>query len=107
MLMKRILVLLFAVLAATATMAATMAERSPFFQGHWWDPNRSGHGFEIFNASDQVMVIWYTYDNAGKPVWYTAQGPRAGLGETWPLQKHQWSNGRISQSTTVGGLTAW
>lgn len=105
MLMKRILVLLFAVLAATAAMAATMAERSPFFQGHWWDPNRSGHGFEIFNASDQVMVIWYTYDNAGKPVWYTAQGPRTGLGETtWPLQKHQWSNGRISQSTTVGGL---
>ena len=38
---------LFVCLAATAT---TVEQRSPFRQGHWWDPSRSGHGFELLNA---------------------------------------------------------
>lgn len=102
--MKRLAAVLFAFAAAVAS-AANMSERSPFFQGHWWDPGHSGHGFEIFNAAGHVMSIWYTYDQAGKPIWYTAQGEVSELGTvSWPLQKHTWSNGRISSSTNVGEM---
>ena len=103
--LKRFLISLVLCVAAASAGGASMADRSPFFQGHWWDPARSGHGFEVFNAADRVMAVWYTYDTAGKPIWYTAQGPRAELGaKAWPLQFHRWSNGRISQSITVGEL---
>lgn len=103
--LKRFFLCLALCVSASSAAGASMADRSPFFQGHWWDPSRSGHGFEIFNAADQVMAVWYTYDTAAKPIWYTAQGPRAELGvKAWPLQAHRWSGGRISQSTTVGEL---
>ena len=102
--MKRIAAVLFA-FAVTAAAAANMSQRSPFFQGHWWDASHSGHGFEIFNADGHVMSIWYTYDGAGKPVWYTAQGDVSDLGSVaWPLQKHTWSNGRIASSANVGEM---
>ena len=104
--LKRLLISLVLCVAAASAGAASMADRSPFFQGHWWDPARSGHGFEIFNAADRVMAVWYTYDTAGRPIWYTAQGPRAELGaKAWPLQLHRWGNGRISQSITVGEIS--
>jgi uncharacterized secreted protein with C-terminal beta-propeller domain len=98
---------LLAACLATGAFAATMAQRSPFTQGHWWNPARSGSGFDIFNASDQVMVIWYTYDEAKRPVWYTAQGNIAtlGKGEAWPLLKHRWVAGAKGQPDVVGTLT--
>ena len=104
MFLKRLLASLLLLAAATCSPAATISERSPFFQGHWWDPTHSGHGFEIFNAAGNVMAIWYTYDAAGKPIWYTAQGLVTELGQAWPLTRHQWSAGHISQSTVVGDL---
>jgi hypothetical protein len=93
---------LFVCLAATAT---TVEQRSPFTQGHWWDPTRSGHGFELLNAGGQVFMVWYTYDENGAPTWYTAQGEESLLGNPWPLMRHEWSGGRISRSTSVG--QAW
>ena len=92
-------------LSFPAVSAVTLAERSPFTQGQWWNPSRSGNGFEIFSTSDQVAVIWYTFEESGRPVWYTAQGAVTDLGaQTWPLMKHRWANGRISSSTSVGTL---
>ena len=81
-------------------------QRSPFTQGHWWDPSRSGSGFEIFNAADQAMVIWYTYEADGRPVWYTAQGSLADLGRNtnWALLKHRWADGRKQPAAEVGTL---
>lgn len=96
--------LLASVYAAPAALAATVEERSPFRQGHWWDPMRSGHGFEILNTSDQVVVVWYTYEKSGRPTWYTAQGPLASMGASWPLLKHRWEGSGIAQSTTVGSV---
>ena len=97
-----------ACLAATFALAAnTVSQRSPFTQGHWWDAARAGSGFDIFNAADQVMVIWYTYDEAGHPTWYTAQGNIATLnkGVAWPLLQHAWTNGHKADPVTVGSLT--
>ncbi len=101
----RIFLALAALVLAVPAPAATVAERSPFYQGHWWDSSRSGHGFEIFNASNTVQVIWYTYDEQGRPIWYTAQGPEPSIGkEAWPLLHHRWENGRKAEATVVGTL---
>src|SRR5258708_27052011 len=100
----RFLACLLLALAASSGFAATVAERSPFAQGLWWDPTRSGHGFHIFNAADQAMVVWYTYDDRGSPTWYTAQGDLASVGPSWPLLRHRWANGRKADPTQVGTL---
>jgi len=102
---KRIVFSLAVLLFAAQVLAATVADRSPFTQGHWWDPERSGNGFEIFDASGEVMVIWYTFDDASRPVWYTAQGRLDALGtQDWPLLKHRWANGRKAGFDVVGSL---
>jgi len=99
----RLAVALFLSALSPAALAASVAERSPFAPGHWWEPSRAGNGFEIFNAAGQVAVVWYTYDADGKPTWYTAQGDLASLGtQAWPLMKHTWANGHIASSTQVG-----
>ena len=103
--MKRLFPALSALLLACAASAATVAERSPFAQGHWWDPSRAGNGFEFFNVGDQAMVIWYTYEESGRPVWYTAQGSVATMAsQPWPLLKHRWENGRKGEAAEVGTL---
>lgn len=92
---------LFATLC-TPALAVTIAERSPFAQGHWWDPTRSGSGFELFNVGEQAMAIWYTFDDAGNPVWYTAQGTM--VEPLWPILKHRWVNGSRGAYDVVGTL---
>ena len=102
--LKHVLLVL-ALLTCGPAVAATLAERSPFTQGLWWDPTRSGSGFDLFNASGHVMVIWYTYDQSGRPTWYTAQGPQEELGKRdWPLMKHRWVRGRKLDPTIEGTL---
>ena len=82
------------VFAAPALAVVSVSDRSPFAQGHWWDPTRSGSGFDIFNANGQVGVVWFTFDENGRPIWYTAGGTLASMGvQSWPLLKHRWSNG--------------
>jgi hypothetical protein len=103
--MNRLLSILAAVLFSASAGAATIGERSPFAQGHWWDPTRAGSGFEFFNVGDQAMVIWYTYEESGRPVWYTAQGSVATMSnQQWPLLKHRWENGRKGEAAEVGWL---
>jgi hypothetical protein len=105
---RRLVLQAFATLLACLSLAAAAAgyieDRSPFRQGHWWDPGRSGHGFEILNTGDQVFVVWYTYDAAESPIWYTAQGGVGTMGSSWPLLKHRWSGNRVVESATVGQL---
>lgn len=93
----------FLLAACTAASAATVAERSPFAQGQWWDPTRSGNGFELFNVGDEAMAIWFTFDDNRRPVWYTAQGR---IGEAWPLVLHSWVIGTQNRGDpiTVGSI---
>ena len=106
MILRRIVPLIAALVFTLSASAASIADRSPFTQGHWWNPARSGNGFEIFNANGSAMVIWYTYDEAGKPIWYTAQGSVESLGtpQAWPLLRHRWSAGRKAGFTVVGSM---
>ena len=101
----RILVIVFSVLLATFSQAASVAQRSPLTQGMWWDPSRSGHGFEIFQIADQIGMAWFTYDENSRPIWYTAQGDVASLGkQSWPLLQHRWANGTKEGYSVVGSL---
>lgn len=91
------------VLAAGLASAANVEERSPFAQGHWWNPAKPGSGFDIFNVGAQSMVIWYTYEAGGRPVWYTAQGT-TGDNAAWPLLRHRWVDGGKAAPTQAGTL---
>jgi len=93
---------LLALAASFAAFSHTVTERSPFLQGHWWDPARNGSGFEIFNVGTEGAAIWYTYENDGRAVWYTAQGQLDG--SAWTLVKHSWKDGRKQAGTSVGRI---
>lgn len=100
-----VLVALASLVSGPATAAVTVADRSPFAQGFWWNNQRPGSGFEMFNAAGTAMVTWYTYEASGRAVWYTAQGPVATLGQDeWPLLRHRWVNGAKAPAATVGSV---
>lgn len=45
----------------------------------WWDVAKQGQGVTHFHFpgsqnQDQTGLVWYVYDTAGNPVWYTATG---------------------------------
>jgi YVTN family beta-propeller protein len=44
--------------------------------GMWFNPERSGHGFDLQYAGEMIFVTWFTYDNDGLPTWYQAAGPQ-------------------------------
>jgi uncharacterized secreted protein with C-terminal beta-propeller domain len=103
--LHRIVLGFLALFIAAPGLAVSVAERSPFAQGLWWEPTRSGDGFEIWNTAEHVAVIWFTYDDAGRPTWYTAVGRRDSLGtQAWPLLQHRWSNGGLGSPVVAGSL---
>lgn len=71
-------------------------------KGNWWNPARSGNGFDIqYIATDALSLTWFTYTPAGEPIWYmsnlTAEtGVWAG-----DLFEMSW-NGSSAASTKVG-----
>jgi uncharacterized secreted protein with C-terminal beta-propeller domain len=102
---KRIVMAVVAIVIAAPSLAASVADRSPFAQGLWWDPTRSGEGFEMWNTAGEVAAIWYTYDDTGRPTWYIAAGSRQTLGtQAWPLLQFRWSDGVVAAPTVVGSL---
>ena len=85
--------------------AATVAERSPAMPGLWWDPQRSGTGFEIHPAGTGLFVIWFTYRDDGSAVWYTAQDDSIVDGRfDGPLLRHRWQGGRHAGHVVAGRL---
>jgi hypothetical protein len=36
----------------------------------WWNPNEPGWGLTLVDHDSQLAGVWYTYDIAGRPVWY-------------------------------------
>lgn len=52
---------------------------STFYPGNWFDPTRSGHGFDIepagkLNGFDRLLVTSYTYDAQGLPEYFISVG---------------------------------
>jgi len=40
--------------------------------GLWWNSAESGWGIYIAQRESIVFAAWFTYDSAGKPIWYVA-----------------------------------
>ncbi|UXI70181.1 hypothetical protein [Tahibacter amnicola] len=48
---------------------------APSISGNWYDPAQNGHGFQIEVLPGGVATaFWFTFDNAGNPVWINAAG---------------------------------
>lgn len=67
--------------------------------GHYFNPSRPGHGFYLGEAGSDWVLIWYTYQADGAPVWYYAQGPKpsdASGGSQWnsALYRNVWNGSR-------------
>lgn len=49
-----------------------------YMSGSWYDPDHSGHGFDIdiTDQDNQVVAYWFNYaaDGSGRQVWFYAQG---------------------------------
>ena len=43
-------------------------------RGLWWDRSHSGHGLDLQAVGSNWMLTFSTYDEAGQPVWYAANG---------------------------------
>lgn len=78
----RFLVLLLALLAATAAHAVRI---TPAHSGSWYDPAYDKQGFtlEVLGKSGNgperiVALTWYTYDDDGAPVWAIGTGETDG-----------------------------
>jgi hypothetical protein len=90
-----VLNLLFAISPTHA--ALKFEDRKPINSGMWFDPSRSGEGFELRAVRGEVFIVWFAYDDAGKPIWYAAQGElKTGLEVRYALQKYSFQNGRAS-----------
>ncbi len=52
-------------------------------QGLWFNPQRSGHGFDLQFLGTAIFVTWYTYKDDGTPIWYQAAGT---FSQNWTQQ---------------------
>ncbi|KAA9132656.1 hypothetical protein F3N42_05405 [Marinihelvus fidelis] len=75
-----------------------------FRQGMWWNPERAGNGWDINRVGDRVFVVWYTYDEAGNPTWYTSTGELDGERFQGELLSHSWVNNAAGPYTVAGSL---
>jgi hypothetical protein len=70
--------------------------------GLWYNPVRSGHGFDVQHAGTNMLVIWYSYLADGRPTWYLASGPRS---NPWRAELEQFTwDGVRAQGNKVGSL---
>lgn len=95
---------------ADLAVRATLVEAEPgppIAAGHFYNPQRPGHGISYEFVAGQRVLIWYTYLEDGSPTWYYAQDfsadPEQGLW-TSPLYRFHW-NETGSRSRRVGSVT--
>lgn len=80
--------------------------RQPAANGYF-NPQRSGHGVFLAKTPQVWALAWYTFDSAGKPIWYTAQGAAASATAgawTAPLYRSTW-NGERDLPQDVGRVS--
>ncbi len=70
-------------------------------RGMWWNPARDGHGMDLQIAGDTMFMVWYTYENDGKPIWYLAYAPLNGTQWNASLERYSWT-GSQAVPTVVG-----
>lgn len=71
--------------------------------GLWWNPSRSGNGFDLVsNNSGGHVLTWFTYTASGTPIWYQSSvGPITGDRFDQPL--FQYTPGPSGVTGTIVG----
>jgi hypothetical protein len=81
------------------------ANQIVFPRGLWWNPQRPGHGQHITLVENIAFLLWYTYDENGLPVTWTAQGPLVdGRMHVGLLQWRRQPVTDLPQSEQIGGV---
>lgn len=62
-------------LCAVALFGAASAAAFDPFNGHWWNPNESGTGYNIDVRNGVLVMTIYSYAGNGTAQWYLASGP--------------------------------
>lgn len=93
--------------AVDLTARITGAETSPFAFEVWYNPARDGHGLFFTRAGNSAQMVWYTYDDAGQPIWYLAfpdgiTGTEGAVSSD--LFRYVWAGGE-AHGTRVGRVT--
>lgn len=73
--------------------------------GLWFNPARSGHGFDLQFLGDAMAVTWYTFLEDGSPTWYQAAAPAANPW-TATLNRYTWNPATRSVSAQPVGELA-
>jgi len=71
-------------------MSAAVMAHDPT-PGLWFSPDHDGHGFDLQKMGNRYVVIFYTYNNEGEPVWYlsVASGSESKLTGTFSLFEYE------------------
>lgn len=56
---------------------------SPNLSGLWSVPGESGWGVNIAQQNQVLFPTWYTYDQAGRPIWYVVSGATPQADGAW------------------------
>jgi hypothetical protein len=80
------------VLSAAITLSSSMSAAAFIpTNGHWWNPNESGRGYNIDVYNGVLVITVYTYKTNGDSEWYLASGPMSQDQRhfTGPLDKYR------------------
>ncbi len=72
--------------------------------GLWFNPERSGRGFDLQQVGDRLAVLWYGYDDDGLPSWLLASGTLEGFEFSAPLERFHRAPDGSTTARVVGTL---
>lgn len=65
----------------------TTASLDASYSALWYDPTQNGHGINVYMLeNNRIIVIWYVFDNTGKPIWMLGVGEHDGTKATLTAQ---------------------
>lgn len=83
---------------------------TPTTPGRWWNPKRSGTGWDVFYTSNSTNLglVWYTFDTNRRPVWYMTSFLPINAGQYWSSDLHRrtWIGAGINPAVDVVGHVA-
>ncbi|MEM9533913.1 MAG: hypothetical protein AAGA23_23560 [Pseudomonadota bacterium] len=92
--------------AAELKQGSNPADRQSFSltpaAGLWFNPDRSGHGFDLQRLGDFLFITWYTYNDDGTPTWYQASAEFTGASWAGELNRFVWQPGGGVQAQLAG-----
>ncbi len=66
--------LVFVAFLAIALLLGSRHTPAANYSDIWWNPNESGWGLTIADHETQLFIVWYTYRQDRRPIWYVLPG---------------------------------